>query len=198
MSPNEAEILNYLTLITAPWKQETISGELELRCIYEGRKPNTVRFDIQNIHEAVQHALVMNSMGLNIYACVNPVDGRALSASKAATDKDILRAHFAFADCDAPGIAENLIINAPKYDLCVVTGKQPYLRCHYYWQLIEAVTQLSDWINLQKMLAATHATDPHVCNPSRVMRVAGTIAYPNGRKKQLGYTNELTHLKRTQ
>lgn len=195
MSPNEADILNYLTVITYPWKHETERGDLEIRCIAEGSKVNVERFDIQRIRDAVQHASAMNSKGLNIYACVNPANGSKILPGKAASDDHIHRAHFAFADCDEMGVAEKLINNAPQYDFCVVTGSTPHLRCHYYWQFLAPISNLSEWTNLQKMLAAKHASDPQVCNPSRIMRVAGTIAFPSNKKKQQGYTIELTHMK---
>ena len=146
------------------------------------------------LSKAIDHATAMNEARLNVYACVNLISPTMLSPGKAAKDADILQAHCAFADCDTPGSAEALQRNAPPYDFCVITGSQPYLRCHYYWQLVEPVHDLLDGSETQKVLAKAYAADEKVCNPSRIMRVAGTIAYPSIKKREKGYVPELTQL----
>ena len=48
---------------------------------------------------------------------------------------------------------------------------------------------------MQKHLIAKFDSDEAICNPSRIMRLAGTVAYPSVDKKQRGYVPEITLLK---
>ena len=194
MSHDREMIANYLVAITAPWINHPSNQWLELRCFAENRTPNIARFRNSDLSQAIAHAGAMNEQGLNVYACVHPVEHIHGPSSKAASDKDIRQAHFVFADCDEPGIAEQIPKVAPPYDFRLVTGTVPYLRCHYYWQLEQPINDLGEWQTLQKNLALGYGTDPAVCNPSRLMRVGGTISYPNHKKQDRGYINELTQM----
>ena len=194
VSHDKEMITSYLVAITAPWINHPSDKWLELRCFAESRTPNVARFRPSDLSLAVAHAEAMNAQGLNVYACVNPIEPRHGLSSKAASDKDIRQAHFVFADCDEPGIAEQIPKIAPLYDFRLITGTVPYLRCHYYWQLEQPLNDLVEWQTLQKKLALGYGTDPAVCNPSRLMRVGGTISYPDQRKRERGYIKELTRM----
>lgn len=194
MSPNIETIRLFLTAITKPWIDHTTSAQLEIRCIAEGRQIKLRRFCSDPVEQASHYAETMNAANFNIYACINPVSSSKLPETNGAKDGDILQAHFAFADCDTPGSAETLRDNAPQYDFCVITGTQPHLRCHFYWQFNQPVLDLQDWKQTQKTIARVYGADKTVCNPSRIMRVAGTISYPNANKQLSGYVTELTHV----
>ena len=194
MYPDKDVIHQFLSLLTEPWKECSPKVRLDLRFLANDKPTSTAQFADDQLPDATDHIVKMNVNNLNAYVCINPIVEIFLMAGKAATDEDILRAHFAFADCDEPGSAERLESHAPPYDFCVVTGTQPHLRCHYYWQFFDPVHDLLDWTKTQKAIAKVHATDGKVCNPSRVMRVAGTIAYPSVQKQEKGYVPELTQL----
>jgi hypothetical protein len=74
--------------------------------------------------------------------------------------------------------------------MSVKTGTTPYVRGHAYWQLEEPCFNLDAWRQVQASIAASLGTDSVVINPSRIMRVAGTISYPNDDKKSRGYIQE--------
>ena len=194
MYPDKDVIHQFLSLLTEPWKECSPKGQLELRFLAEDKSAPIKRFADDHLMDATDHIVKMNVNNLNAYVCINPIMEIFLKAGKGATDEDILRAHFAFADCDEPGSAERLKSSAPPHDFSVVTGTQPHLRCHYYWHLFDPVHNLFGWTKTQKAIAKVHATDGKVCNPSRVMRVAGTIAYPSVQKQEKGYFPELTQL----
>ena len=194
MYPDKDVIHQFLSLLTEPWKEFSPKGQLDLRFLANGKSPSTAQFANDQLIDATDHILQMNADNLNAYVCINPVAEQPIKAGEGAKDEDILCAHFAFADCDEPGSAERLESHALPYDFCVVTGTQPHLRCHYYWQFFDPVHDLLDWTKTQKAIAKVHATDGKVCNPSRVMRVAGTIAYPSVQKQEKGYVPELTQL----
>jgi hypothetical protein len=134
MSPEKDVIHQFLSLLTEPWKECSPKGQLELRFLAEGKSASIARFSDDQLMDATDHIVKMNVNNLNAYVCINPVAEIPVKVSQAARDKDVLRAHFGFADCDQPGSAERLESHAPPHDFCVVTGTQPHLRCHYYWR----------------------------------------------------------------
>ena len=149
MSPDKDVIHQFLSLLTEPWKECSPKGQLELRFIAGGKVISTARFADDQLLEATDHIMLLNKKALNAYVCINPVAEIPVKTSYAANDKDVLRAHFAFADCDEPGSAERLKSSAPPHDFCVVTGTQPHIRCHYYWQFDRPMHDLAKWRVIQ-------------------------------------------------
>lgn len=65
---------------------------------------------------------------------------------------------------------------------------------HIYWKMQNVINDLSNWTDMQKRLAQYFGTDGSIHNPSRLMRLAGTVSYPAPRKIVRGYQTELTKL----
>ena len=195
MSPDKDVIQQFLSLLTEPWKECSPKGQLELRFLADGKLKNIKRFADDQLMDATDHIVKMNIDNLNAYVCINPVAEIALKAGKGAMDEDILRAHFAFADCDEAGAAERLKNSAPPHDFSVVTGTQPHLRSHYYWQFDRPLHDLAKWRVIQAGFAKAYGSDSCVKNPSRLMRIAGTVSYPSPSKKAKGYEIERTELR---
>ena len=195
MSPDKDVIHQFLSLLTEPWKECSPKGQLDLRFLANGKKTCTAQFADDQLMDATDHIVKMNIDNLNAYVCINPVAEIALKAGKGAMDEDILRAHFAFADCDEAGAAERLKSSAPPHDFSVITGTQPHLRCHYYWQFDRPLHDLAKWRVIQAGFAKAYGSDSCVKNPSRLMRIAGTVSYPSPSKKAKGYEIERTELR---
>ena len=143
-------------------------------------------------------AVRMCEVRLNIYMTINPIDMNAsIGAGKGATDTNILRAHYNFADADDPaglaGLAQLCSLVQP--DIVVVTGLVPDERRHAYWGLREPCEDLVAWAAVQKTIANKFKTDKTVSNPSRIMRVPGTISFPPERKQARGYVTEIVTLR---
>ena len=192
MQSNPEQIRQFIQYITQGWSELAEPAVVELRCIGTNRQVSVARFPMHQVEDAVQHAAAMNQHSQNIYMCINPIDGRInIPPNKAATDKDILAAFYCFADADTDGSMANVLSFAgPKFTMSVKTGTTPYVRGHAYWQLEEPCFNLDAWRQVQASIAASLGTDPVVINPSRIMRVAGTISYPNDDKKSRGYIQE--------
>jgi RecA-family ATPase len=139
----------------------------------------------------------MNKAKANIYMCINPVDPISpIPAGKAAKDTDILAAFYCFADADTKGAMENIMSFAgPKFTMSVKTGTTPFSRGHAYWELEEPCKNMDAWRDVQKSIAASLQTDAAVINPSRIMRVAGTVSWPNQKKQDKGYVPELVTMR---
>ena len=170
---------------------------IEIRSIGQSGGASVARFALDEVQEAVEHAEGMNASKQNIYMCINPVDGAAdIAAGKGAKDTDILAAFYCFADADTDGAMQNILSFAgPKFTMSVKTGTVPFTRGHAYWQLDEPVYNMDAWRQVQKAIAGRLNTDPMVVNPSRIMRVAGTVSWPNKDKAAKGYVPEVVEMR---
>lgn len=81
-----------------------------------------------------------------------------------------------------------------KPDMIVTTGTSPHERQHDYWRLDEPCHDMTLWRSWQSEIAAQYDNDPVVINPSRIMRVAGTVSYPSDKKRKKDYIAELVTL----
>ena len=194
--PQSKVIKDFISQITKNWN-EVGQPLLEIRSISASGSTNAARFRLDQIDEAVEHAEAMNKSKANIYMCINPIDPIVpIPAGKAPKDTDIMAAFYCFADADTKGAMENIMSFAgPKFTMSVKTGTTPFARGHAYWQLEEPVKNLEAWREVQKSIAASLQTDPAVINPSRIMRVAGTVSWPNKKKQDKGYIPELVTMR---
>ena len=140
----------------------------------------------------------MNTTKLNVYMTINPINPNAMvGAGKGATNTDILRAHYSFADADDQQGLDGLIrlSTSQPPDITVITGTIPHERRHAYWRLAEPCHDLPLWEATQKRIAIEFKTDKNVINPSRIMCVAGTVSYPDPAKQKRHYVPELVTMK---
>ena len=108
---------------------------------------------------------------------------------------ELFQLTFADAD-DAEGLAGlNQLCSQVEPDIVVVTGLVPCERRHAYWRLHEPCEGLSAWTAVQKTIANKFKTDKTISNPSRIMRVPGTISFPPERKQARGYVTEIVTLR---
>lgn len=198
LTPSRQNIEKFLIAVTQDWPKESEQNdEFEIRCISENRTPVTQRFAPHALGDAIDLAVKMNDLGLNVYMTINPINSASGNSGKAATDAEVKRAHFSFADADDEqglhGVKELAALIKP--DMVVRTGTTPSRRYHSYWRLFEPCHDLVMWRQKQSQIAQQFGTDAAVSNPSRLMRLAGTIAYPSSKKLERGYIPELTILK---
>ena len=198
MAPKSEIIKQFITQITKNWN-EVGQPLIEIRSISTTGSTNAARFKLSQVDDAVQHAEAMNAAKQNIYMCINaidPIKAEDIPAGKAAKDTDILAAFYCFADADTKGAMENIMSFAgPKFTMSVKTGTTPFARGHAYWELEEPCQNMDAWKEVQKSIAASLQTDAAVINPSRIMRVAGTVSWPNKKKQDKGYVPELVTMR---
>ena len=192
-----SEIRRFMDEITRGWSDLDGNPMIEVRALAENSAPNTARFSLDWIDDAAEHAQTMNDAGRNVYMCINPVDGRAgIKAGKGAHDEDILAAFYCFADADTDGAMKNILSFAgPQFTMSVKTGTTPFVRGHCYWRLEDPVQNLQAWRDTQQSIAHSLKTDEVVINPSRIMRVAGTVSWPSAKKVAKGYKPELVTMR---
>ena len=202
IEPDRKTVARFISTIQQDWCKDRDKDNLfEIRCVGENLTTINRQFAMNAVKKAISLIVELNGLGLNAYMTINPItdldEDEVERFGKPATDTDILRAHFSFADADdARGLAGlKQLAKLIKPDLAVQTGSVPCKRYHAYWRLIEPCRDLSMWRQRQSDIARRFGTDPAVVNPSRLMRVAGTVAYPSAAKMARGYIPELTKLK---
>lgn len=191
--PDQSEIRHDIEFMTQDWHELSEPAMIEIRAFKENAQPQIGKFSPDWIDECVDWCAAMNAHGFNIYAVRNPI--RATTTGSA-SDGDIIAARFLWADCDDPAAAGNVLrFDGPKWSAAVTTGTIPSPRVHIYWKLNEWCYNLPEWRGMQSTIASHFASDPSVINPSRIMRVAGTVTYPSGKKSTKGYIKEVTKLR---
>jgi len=182
-----------LAFITRRWDELGTPVFLEIRAFKEDYKPQIGKFSPAMLDEAVEWTEDMNERGYSTYAVRNPIKQ---SATGSASDDDIAGAFFLWADCDDPASAGNVLrFDGPKWSAAVTTGTVPHTRAHTYWELDKPCTDMAAWRKMQETIAGHFGSDSTVVNPSRIMRIGGTVTYPAKHKQERGYVKELTTIR---
>lgn len=146
-------------------------------------------FGTDKLDELVDEAARLNSQSMcNVYI------GAALRKPGTAPfgrtqDSDAYALTAAYVDLDDAGAATSAkdIYGKAKPTFIVVTGRAPHTRAQMWWKLDEPLTDPTLWPSLLRGMAAAMKGDSTVTNPARVMRLAGSIAWPvkEGRNTEL-------------
>jgi hypothetical protein len=139
--------------------------------------------------------LVARAAELNIQQYCNVYIGAALRKpdtfpAARANAGDILALTCGYVDLDDEGAVAKArgIYGAVKPSLAVVTGRSPFTRAQCWWRLEEPITDQVESEALLKGMAAALGGDPSVTDPARVMRLAGSIAWPVKEGRQVEQT----------
>lgn len=144
--------------------------------------------------------LIEEAMRLNSQPMCNVYIGAALRKPTTApfgrtSDADAYALTAAYVDLDDPGAATSAkeIYGKAKPTFIVVTGNSPHTRAQMWWKLDEPLTDPALWSSLLRGMAAAMKGDSTVTNPARVMRLAGSIAWPvkEGRKTEITNIGQL-------
>lgn len=156
------------------------------------RLSNAQLFPLDDLDEIIEFAININrTQGHNTYV------GAALRRpdtpfGKRAKDEHFYALTACYADLDDPGVADRvkgLYAHCPP-TMAVVTGRNPHTRAQLWWRQEEPIRDPAEARRQNLALAMALGGDGVVVNPSRVMRLAGTIAWAT----KPGRTIENTHL----
>lgn len=193
IEPDSDAIKSHLETLFAPCREEYPDGLIELR---HGDHFSTSYFTVSalGVAEAAEFAANRNREGGNVYVGVNP---RKPSTRGPGEDTDVQIAFWQFADLDDAEAVDQAgkRLKALPPTFTVNTGTEPHRRPHFYWRLDEPVGNMEAWRERQRGIAQSLDGDPVVINPSRIMRLAGTVNFPPQRKLAKGYRVELTSLR---
>lgn len=144
------------------------------------RLKNAKLFGTDQLDELVAEAARLNATPMcNVYigAALRHPDTAPFGRSQ---DSDAWALTCGYVDLDDPGAATAAkdIYGLDKPTMVVVTGKAPHTRAQMWWRLEEPLTDPQHWPTLLRGIATKLHGDSTVTNPSRVMRLAGSIAWP--------------------
>ena len=136
------------------------------------------------VDNIVEFAAEQNARGRNVYVVGSyllpdaPVSGRG-------NDGLFYACNSIWCDIDTPVKPEELKLKyaAMPPSVVVITGKVPHLRVHLWWKLKDPITNADELRNTLDGIIAHLGGDTAARNPSRLMRLGGSIAWPkkNGR-----------------
>lgn len=193
LEPNRVDIERHIELLTQPWRDADLVANAEIRCLKENGGSKSYLFnpsDGDETDEAVSKMIRLNEARWNGYICVNPVDPKHVGC---AADNNIVDAYYQFADADTEASAKSIRAFTTQPNFYVITGKTPFERLHAYW-MVDDIEGLDEWKLAQNLLIQRFDSDKNIKNPSRIMRLAGTVSWPNAQKLKRGYIPELTAL----
>ena len=193
--PQSADIRRDLETMTRRWGELDDPVVFELRAIAPDRskKPQSAKFAADWIDEAVEWSEQLNRLGFNLYVTRNPIRHDCAGSAK---DEDVVAAFYVWADCDDKAASTNVFrFDGPKWSFAVTTGRVPHVRAHTYWELEEPCLNMQAWREVQEGIAVHFGSDDKVVNPSRIMRLGGTVTYPDKNKIERGYTTEVASIR---
>lgn len=188
LQPDQNAVLEHMTRMSKRWNTLNEDALLEVRGLSKEFGVKSRLFSPEDLDKAAEYAADINAQGWNTYVCVNPVKA---DATGPASDDNILAAFFCFVDADDENGSEAIKVAEEQPDFTVATGTVPWPRMHAYWELSEPCFDLRAWTETQKAIAANLNTDKAVVNPSRIMRLPGTVSFPSPQKEKKGYVPEL-------
>lgn len=146
------------------------------------------------IEEMVDHIVRTNSVvGQNVYMSAGLRRAEA-NRERRASRADVVVVVAVWTDFDGPGAAGIALQCLEDMGLCptlvVQTGAHPHLRVQVWFLLIAPSEDLERISRVITFLSKKLGADPSVSNPDRVMRIAGTIAWP----KKAGRVTEVTRI----
>lgn len=137
-------------------------------------------FGTDELEEAAQFACAQNSIaGQNVYVGA-ALRKPAVARDKRANDQDIFCLTSFYVDLDegdAAAQAKQRYRNCPP-TCAVITGRTPHTRAQLWWRQAVPEQDLAAAKQQNIALAAAMGGDRTVINPSRVMRLAGSLAWP--------------------
>lgn len=176
-------------LIELSWTETTpdASGRHKLK--------NARLFGTDQLDELVEEAARLNATPMcNVYI------GAALRHPHTApfgraSDEDAWALPAVYVDLDEEGTTATAcgIYGDMKPTFVVMTGRFPHNRAQLWWRLDEPMDDKAAWPAQLRGIAIKLNGDTTVCNPSRVMRLAGSIAWPvkDGRRTEATGIHEL-------
>ena len=199
LGPSLADISRHLYALFPPEFVQTYpDAQIEIAYGLPERGPEAARLfnALNGIEAAAAFALARSKAQCNCY--VGPALRKAeLKSTKRARKADVDLTSFAWCDFDAEGdeirVKKLLRESGIEPDVLVQTGTIPCTRFQLYFHLdrpIEAVA-----VEVVNSALRTWLGGDDVHNADRVMRLAGTLSYPNPDKAKRGYLVERTVLK---
>ena len=184
--PDDAAMFGFLTW----WFEKCNRGAIELcwRDPPTGRWDLVRRFELDDINGAVLFAAETNARpGCSVYFRPATVHFQSMNT----TDSDVVQIPGPWTDCDTAESVEHMLAANPMPSAQVVTGRCPELRAQFYYKATEPILgECSRQLNRQVHVLS--GGDGAVTNPSTLMRLPGSIAWPWKAGREIELTEWIT------
>ena len=145
-----------------------------------GKLSDALLFSTDETEKLIDCAVERNSVtGQNVYigAALRKQDTLRFRRCK---DEDFLASTSVWADLDDEAAALGAVSVCENFppSMIVTTGQVPHLRRQLWWRLEDPMNDPDKLRQLNTSIQKLTGGDPAVVNPSRVMRLAGSIAWP--------------------
>ncbi len=183
LEPDDDTMFRFLSW----WFEKCNHGAIELcwRDPATGRWDLIRRFALDDINAAARFAAETNTTpGCSLYFRPATVRFESLNT----TDADVVQIPGCWGDCDYPESVRRLLSANPVPSAQVVTGRCPTLRVQPYYKFSGDPILVGEWSRrLNRQIHALSGGDPAVVNPSTLLRLPGSIAWPwkPGREPEL-------------
>lgn len=194
-APNKADMRRHIDWLIEPARGDYDDALFEIAWSNEHGAPNNARlFGLDELDEAVAFAEARNAEGRNVYigAALRLPDTNRTGRSSAA---DFYIATAVPIDIDHDYDATRARMAAVCDDgLVVTTGLTPHRRSQHWTRLVEPCDDEIDFGHAFAALVLSSGADVKVKDAARIMRLGGTVSYPDKRKQAAGYCTELTNV----
>lgn len=189
--PNREDIKRHIEWLIEPALADYGDALFEIAHT-DGVYWNAKLFDLDEVSEAVSFAAEKNEQGRNVYiaAALRLPDADRSKRSSAA---DFYVATAVPIDIDTDYDATRARMAAVCEDGCVVTtGLTPDRRSQHWTRLVDPCDDEGDFSHAFAAVVMHTGADLKVKDSARIMRLGGTVSYPDERKRAKGYLTELT------
>lgn len=165
------------------WFSEYTEGEIEIGWMGRatGALINFKRFPVGDFDEAASFAARTSAIaGQSVYFRPAVLKPGPPSEGKFTKDVDVLHLPGLWADLDTPEAvrgAKNVYATCQP-NSAVITGTVPHKRAQVFWKAADPITGGDDAREVMRSIAGLLGGDTAVINPSSLMRVPGTLAWP--------------------
>ena len=174
-------------LIELAWTSDTAPHKL-----------NSARlFGPEDIEDLVSRAAQLNETpNRNVYISAG-LRREDADRDRRGTDDQVIALAAIKADFDAPGALDAAWSALKQRDMLpnmlVITGHHPHTRGQMWWVLDEPTGERQIVQEIERRLAVWLKGDKSITNPSRVMRLGGSVAWPLKAGRKLEVTQLITH-----
>ena len=197
LEPSRADMIGHLAALF-PAKRAPADTWIEIAWAApaDAKVNQAAKFSMTEMGKASEFAAQKNRDGFNVYVNAALRKGEPGPGGRASTG-NFHTAFWTWIEFDQAEDAERIKAILEAKDLrpgiVVNTGTMPHRRAHLYFRLTGGVTSVDELKAVNSTLAALLGTDA-VIDPIRLLRLAGSIAYPSPKKAERGYLVERTTL----
>jgi hypothetical protein len=178
ISPNADHIRAFITW----WFEHCTAGKIEIGWLDQDGSGlrHFVQFDKSQLNELVNTAVQANLVpGQSCYVRAATVADRAGTIGFT-TDKDFVQAPGIWSDIDTQEDLDRAksVQSIVRPLASVITGRIPHMRVQNWFKCNAPIVNADLVASLNRRICALYSGDSSVVNPSRLMRLPGTLAWP--------------------